>query len=57
MDEIGVLELHFSFLKKKRDRKKKRLTYKVSSLGGSGIVLSVNRRRKGASIVLNIHVL
>ena len=62
MDEIGVLELHFSFLKKKKERKKKkkkkkRLTYKVSSLGGRGIVLSVNRRRKGASIILNIHVL
>ena len=45
------------FSKKKKERKKKRLTYKVSSLGGRGIVLSVNRRRKGASIVLNIHVL
>ena len=58
MDEIRVLELHFSFLKKKKKEiKEKRLTYKVSSLGGRGIVLSVNRRRKGASVVLNIHVL
>ena len=57
MDKIGVLELHFSFLKKKKERKDKRLTYKVSSLGVRGIVLSVNKRRKGASVVLNIHVL
>ena len=57
MDEIRVLELHFSFLKKKKERKEKRLTYKVSSLGVRGIVLSVNKRRKGASVVLNIHVL
>ena len=61
MDEIRVLELHFSLLKKKgkkeEKKRKKRLTYKVSSLGGRGIVLSVNRRRKGASVVLNIHIL
>ena len=63
MDEIRVLELHFSFLKKKKKRKKKRkkggkrLTHKVSSSSERGIVLSVSKRRKGASIVLSIHVL
>ena len=63
MDEIIILELHFSFIKKKEKekgkRKKggKRSTHKVSSLGGRGIVLSVSGRRKGASVVLNIHVL
>ena len=54
MDKIRVLESHFS-LKKKKEKKK--LTLKVSSLGERSIVLSVNRRRKGASIILNIHVL
>ena len=62
MDEIRVLELHFSFLKikkkkKKRKKGRKRLTHKVSSSGERGIILSVCRRRKGASVVLNIHAL
>ena len=58
MDEIRVLELHFSFLKKKKRKKgRKRLTYKISSSVEKGIVLNVCRRREGASVVLNIHVL
>ena len=59
MDEIRVLELHFSLKKKKKEReiRRKKLTLKVSSLGGRGIVLSVSGRRKGASVVLNIHIL
>ena len=60
MDEIRVLELHFSFLKKKKreeERKKKVPTHKISSSGRRGIVLNVCKRRKGASVVLNIHVL
>ena len=61
MDEIRVLELHFSFLKKKKKKKERKeekvQTHKISSSGGRGIVLNVYRRRKGASVVLNIHVL
>ena len=53
---LEYLNYIFLFLKKKKKRGK-RLTHKVSSLGGRGIVLSVSRRRKGASVVLNIHVL
>ena len=57
MVEIKVLELNFSFFFFKKKKERKRLTLKVSSLGGRGIVLRVNRRRKGASVILNIHVL
>ena len=52
MDKTNVLELHF-FKKKK----KKTLKYKMLPSCGRGVVLSIYRRRKDASIILNVHIL